>query len=63
MTAGSILAKSQRAKDEELRCLLRKRGYGVLEPPYTSYSPRKRDEMYREILAALWKQFTARDLP
>ncbi len=47
------LRKSQRVKDEELRCLLRKRGYRVLELPFTSYSDHKRDELYKEILNAL----------
>src|SRR5881628_1519846 len=39
------LGKTQSAKDEELRCLLRKRGYRVLELPYDNYSDRKRDEL------------------
>ena len=37
------------AKDEELRSLLRKRGYRILELYYDSYSDRKRDQLYEEI--------------
>jgi very-short-patch-repair endonuclease len=47
------LGKTQAAKDEELRCLLRKRGYKVLELYYDSYSNKKRDELYNEILDRL----------
>ncbi len=47
------LGKTQSAKDEELRCLLRKRGYRVLELPYATFSGQKRDKLYQEILAAL----------
>jgi hypothetical protein len=36
-------------KDEELRTLLRKRGYRILELYYDSNSDRKRDQMYEEI--------------
>jgi len=42
-------------KDEELRTLLRKRGYTILELSYSSYSDKKRDELYREILNGLGK--------
>jgi hypothetical protein len=38
------------AKDEEVRSLLRKRGYKILELPYTSYSDKKRDELYQDII-------------
>jgi len=41
---------SQMAKDEELRTLLRKRGYRILELYYDSYSDKKRDQLYQEIL-------------
>ena len=34
------------AKDEELRTLLRKRGFKVVELVYRSYSGKKRDELY-----------------
>ena len=44
--------KSQSVKDEELRSLLRKRGYRVLELYYSNYSDRQRDQLYAEILSA-----------
>jgi very-short-patch-repair endonuclease len=47
------LGKSQLLKDEELRVLLRKRGYRVLELYYDNYSDKKRDLLYHEILAKL----------
>ena len=50
------LGKSQMVKDEELRSLLRKKGYRILELIYTSYSDRKRDELYEEILNNLGKE-------
>ncbi len=40
---------AQMAKDEELRSLLRKRGYRIQELFYDSYSDRKRDQLYNEI--------------
>src|SRR5437879_3831649 len=43
------LGTRQVAKDEDLRSLLRKRGYRILELYYTSYSDRKRDQLYEEI--------------
>jgi very-short-patch-repair endonuclease len=49
------LGTAQTAKDEELRSLLRKRGYKVLELTYSSYSDIKRDELYEEILISLSK--------
>ncbi len=39
------LKVSQMMKDEELRTLLRKRGYMILELSYSSYSDKKRDEL------------------
>jgi len=45
----------QRMKDEELRTLLRKRGYRVLELSYSGYSDKKRDELCREIMSHLGK--------
>src|SRR5437867_6485635 len=47
------LGKTQMAKDEELRSLLRKRGYRVLELCYESYSDKKRDQLFEEILDSL----------
>ncbi len=43
------LKASQMIKDEELRTLLRKRGYRILELCYDSYSDKKRDQLYEEI--------------
>lgn len=43
-------------KDEELRTLLRKRGYRILELSYSSYSDKKRDELYREIVKQLGRE-------
>jgi len=47
------LGKAQMIKDEELRTLLREKGYQVLEVSYNSYSNKKRDELYRNILDTL----------
>ena len=47
------LGTSQMAKDEELRPLLRKRGYRVLELCYNNYSDSKRDQLYQEIRDSL----------
>ncbi len=47
------LGKAQSVKDEELRTLLRKIGYRILELPYDCYSDRKRDELYREMIDCL----------
>jgi len=44
---------SQMIKDEELRTLLQKKGYRVLELFYRNYSDKKRDELYDEILDRL----------
>jgi len=41
---------TQMIKDEELRTLLRKRGYRILELYYDSYSDKKRDQLYEQIL-------------
>ena len=49
------LGKAQSVKDEELRTLLRKRGYRVVELYYDSYSDAKRDRLYEEILDSLGK--------
>ncbi len=47
------LGTAQTAKDEELRLLLRKRGYRILELCYSSYSDKKRDQLYDQILDGL----------
>jgi very-short-patch-repair endonuclease len=44
------LGMVQMMKDEELRTLLRKRGYRVLELSYDGYSDKKRDQLYQQIL-------------
>ncbi len=49
------LGTAQMAKNEELRTLLRKRGYRILELYYDSYSDKKRDKMYEEIKSSLAK--------
>ncbi len=46
----------QTAKDEELRTLLRKRGYKVMELIYRSYSDKKRDELYQEMVKQLGRE-------
>src|SRR6266550_192053 len=47
------LGTSQMAKDEELRSLLRRRGYGILELCYNSYSDKRRDQLYKQMLDSL----------
>jgi len=47
------LTTAQMIKDEELRTLLRKRGYKVVELRYSDYSDKKRDELYRQLLTDL----------
>src|SRR5947199_7742014 len=50
------LTTAQMIKDEELRTLLRKRGYKVLELVYSGYSDRKRDELYHQLLSGLGQE-------
>jgi very-short-patch-repair endonuclease len=50
------LKTTQMMKDEDLRSLLRKRGYRILELSYRSYSDKKRDELYREIVKQLGRE-------
>ena len=50
------LKTSQAIKDEDLRTLLRKRGYRVLELFYDHYSDKKRDDLYAEILEDLGRE-------
>src|SRR2546426_2857979 len=50
------LTTAQMFKDEELRTLLRKRGYKVVELAYSDYSDRKRDELYHQLLIGLGKE-------
>jgi very-short-patch-repair endonuclease len=50
------LKTAQVMKDEELRQLLRKRGYRILELYSDSYSDRKRDQLYGTILENLGKE-------
>ena len=50
------LGRAQMLKDEELRTLLRRRGYRILELYYDSYSDTKRDQLYEEILNTLGRQ-------
>jgi very-short-patch-repair endonuclease len=47
---------TQMAKDEELRPLLRKRGWRILELVYKNYSDKTRDRLYVELLESLGKE-------
>jgi very-short-patch-repair endonuclease len=47
------LGRAQVVKDEELRSVLRKRGYRILELCYNNYSDNKRDKLYEEIRNSL----------
>ena len=50
------LGTRQMEKDEELRSLLRKRGYRILDLFYDSYSDKKRDQLYQRILDDLGRE-------
>ena len=50
------LRSAQMAKDEELRTLLKKRGYKVIELIYRGYSDKKRDELYQELVQQLGRE-------
>ena len=50
------LGRAQMVKDEELRSLLRKRGYRILELYYDSYSDKTRDQLYSELSESLGKE-------
>jgi very-short-patch-repair endonuclease len=47
------LGKGQMTKDEELRSLLRKRAYRIVELCYEGYSDKKRDQLYEQLLCNL----------
>ncbi len=51
------LGKAQMTKDEDLRSLLRKRGYRIVELYYDFYSDKKRDQLYEQILNDLGKEY------
>jgi len=50
------LKAAQMMKDEELRTLLRKRGYRILELSYSSYTDKKKDEVYQEVVQHLGRE-------
>jgi very-short-patch-repair endonuclease len=50
------LGTGQMTKDEELRSLLRKRGYKILELHYNNYSDKTRDQLYSELIGSLGKE-------
>jgi very-short-patch-repair endonuclease len=50
------ITTAQMIKDEELRTLLRKRGYKVIELTYGGYSDRARDELYHQLLIGLGQE-------
>jgi very-short-patch-repair endonuclease len=47
------LGTAQMMKDEELRSLLRKRGYRILELHYDNFSDTRRDLLYEEMVSSL----------
>src|SRR5437870_12713768 len=50
------LGTAQMAKDDELRSLLRKRGYRILELCYDSYSDKKRDQLFEEMIVNMGRK-------
>jgi len=50
------LKTSQTIKDEELRTLLRKKGYRILELYYNNYSDKTRDQLYDRLLGSLGRE-------
>jgi len=50
------LTTAQTIKDEELRTLLRERGYKVVELAYNGYTDKKRDEVFRQLLSSLGRE-------
>ena len=50
------LGTAQMVKDEELRSLLRKRGYRIQELCYSNYSDKTRDRLYSELLEGLGRE-------
>src|SRR6266571_4783643 len=46
----------QMVKDEELRSLLRKRGYKIVELAYNNYSDKRRDDLYQQLLNNLGRE-------
>src|SRR5438552_17927836 len=57
------LRTAQMIKDEELRSLLSKRGYKVVELAYNSYSDMKRDELYQQLLSSIGMGIASREEP
>ncbi len=50
------LGIAKMTKDEELRSVHWKRGYGILELFYNNYSDATRDQLYGELLESLGKE-------
>src|SRR2546425_5198442 len=50
------LGTAQMAKDVEVRSLLLKKGYRILELYYDNYSDKTRDQLYRELIGSLGKE-------
>src|SRR5438309_4525201 len=50
------LKTSQMMKDEEVRTILRKRGFRVLELCYNNYSDKIKDQLFDELVATLGRE-------